>query len=775
MLGSAGHFTGAPRQVTEPAIELVKSSEPYIGLSPIYALSETEARMRRGDIKQTKTVCTYCGVGCSFDIWTKGREILKVQPRFEAPANSISTCVKGKFGWDFVNSEKRLTDPLIREGSGFRVAGWDEALDHIAERLRAIEREHGGDALAFIGSSKCSNEENYLVQKLARAVFKTNNVDNCSRYCQAPATQGLWRTVGYGGDSGAISDIEKADLVFIVGSNTAESHPVLATRVKRSQKLRGATLIVSDIREHEMASRADIFLRPKPGTDMVWLCAVAKYILDQGLEDRKFLKEWVNGLDEFKESLAPFTLEFASETTGIKEEVLIDVARRIAAAEGACGLWAMGVTQHQKGSDTSTAISNLLLVTGNYMREGTGAYPLRGHNNVQGASDFGAITAFFPGYQKVEEKECVERVSSVWGVELSQKPGLNNFEMVDSMHDGDLKALYLVGEDMALVDANANHVQSAFEKLDFMVVQELFFTTTCRYSDVVLPGAASVEKDGTFTNTERRIQRFYQAMEPYANCRPDWWIVQEVARRLGHDWGFSGPSEIMDEVASCTPMFRGVSYERLEGYSSLQWPMQEDGADSPFLYAQKFHTDDGKASLYPLEWAEPGEEPDEEYDLHLNNGRILEHFHIGTMTYQSEGIRSKVPDNFVEVSPELAKERRLDNGDWVRLISRRGRVKVRVLVTDRVEGRQLYMPLNSTESAVNRLTSSEVDPNCDTPAYKELAVRLEKLGESGPSPMPGHNPRYGTPTPQPGVMVDRKWKRSDYVEPPAERPEGAHV
>ncbi len=775
MLGRAGHLSDAPEEVQTAAIELVKSTEAFVGLAPIFALSQLEQTMRRADIKRTKTVCTYCGVGCSFEVWTRGREVLRVQPQSDAPANGISTCLKGKFGWDFLNSEKRLTKPLIREGERFREAEWDEALDHVASKLLEIFNREGGEALGFIGSSKCSNEENYLMQKLARAVFKTNNVDNCSRYCQSPATQGLFRTVGYGGDSGSISDIEKADMVIIIGSNTAESHPVIATRVKRAQKTRGQTVIVSDIREHEMARRADLFIRPRPGTDLAWLCWAARYIIDSDLHDRAFIEKWVNNFEAFRESLEPFTLEFAVEATGLDAELLRSLAQKIARAKSVCVLWAMGVTQHQKGSDTSTAISNLLLVTGNYRRPGTGAYPLRGHNNVQGTSDFGAITTFYPGYQPVADTECHGRMEEAWGTSLSQRPGLNNHEMVDAIHEGKVRSLFIMGEDMALVDANSHYVQNAFEKLEFMVVQELFFTTTASYADVVLPGAASLEKEGTFTNTERRIQRFYKAVEPYADCRPDWWILTEIARRCGYDWNFSEPAKIMEEAAACAPMFSGVSYERLQGFSSLQWPMNADGSDSPLLYTERFHFDDGKARLYPVEWAPPGEEPDSEYDLHLNNGRILEHFHIGTLTYRSEGIASKVPDAFVEVSPELARERDLQSGDWVRVISRRGRVKVRVLVTDRVEGKQLYMPLNSVESAVNFLTSSQVDPTCDTPAYKELAVKLEKLGMRGPSPLPTTNPRHGTPSPTSGVEVEKKWARGDYLTPPIERPQGGHV
>src|SRR6266481_4155790 len=357
------------------------------------------------------------------------------------------------------------------------------------------------------------------MQKLARAVVGTNNIDNCSRYCQAPATMGLFRTVGYGGDSGSIHDIENASLVLIVGSNTAESHPVLATRVKRAHKLHGQKLIVSDLRENEMARRADIFLHPKPATDLVWLSAIIRYLLDNGLAHDDFLRQWVNGLDEYKKTLAPFTMEFASQTCGLPVETLEKVAHMIAEASGGCILWAMGVTQQSQGSDTSTAISNLLLVTGNYMRPGTGAYPLRGHNNVQGASDHGSMPNALPGYQSVDDPEVRRRFEASWKAKLPSTKGLDNHQMVDAIHQGKLKAMYLIGEEMSIVDSNANYVSAAFEKLEFFVVQDIFFSSTCTFADVVLPAAPSLEKEGTFTSTERRVQRLYQVFEPIEGSR----------------------------------------------------------------------------------------------------------------------------------------------------------------------------------------------------------------------------------------------------------------
>jgi formate dehydrogenase major subunit len=764
MLGEAGYMTALPQMARERMIEVVKDLEPELGFSTFLALSEVEASMRGSRIKRTKTVCTYCGVGCSFDIWTRDRHILKVEPA-QGAANGVSTCIKGKFGWDFVNSADRLTTPLIREDGKFRKASWDEALALVARRFAEIKAGTGPDSLAFISSSKCTNEESYLMQKLARAVIGTNNMDNCSRYCQAPATVGLFRTVGYGGDSGSISDIEKADLVIIIGSNTAESHPVLATRVKRSHKMGGQKLIVADLREHEMARRADLFLHPKPGTDLIWLSAVTRYLFDQGLAKTGFIEKWVAGADEYIKSLEPFTLEIASRRCGLAHETLVKVAHMIAEAGSMCILWAMGVTQHIAGSDTSTAISNLLLASGNYMRPGTGAYPLRGHNNVQGASDHGAMPNFFPGYQPVADDGIRGKFERAWNVTLPPKPGLNNHQMIDAIYDGRLKSMYVFGEELSLVDSNANYVAGALAKLDFLVMQDIFFTETCRFADVVLPASPSLEKEGTFTSTERRIQRLYQVFEPLGESLPDWQIIQQIANRLGANWKYKHPSEIYAELAPLTPISAGVTYGRLSGYKSLQWPVAADGHDEPLLYTKQFNMPDGRAKFFPLAWTEPSDQPNAEYDLHLNNGRLLEHFHEGNMTYRSPGIREKVPCTFVEISPDLAAERGIASGSEVELTSRHGNIRVRALVTDRVQGNQLYMPMNSVDEPVNRLTGSCTDKVTSTPAYKEASVRIEVIKAKGISPLPPSNPRFGHPTPQRGVEVERKWKRSDYRPP----------
>ncbi len=765
MRGHAAHFSNVAPATRERLVTWSKSAAPDLG--PLWLTSEIEAAARHGSIRRTKTVCTFCGVGCSFEVWTKGREILKVLPQPESPANGVMSCVKGKFGYDFVNSPQRLTEPLLRDGDRFREAGWDEALAQVAERLREIRAKFGPDAIGVIATCTGTDEEGYLTQKLARSVIGTNNVDNCARYCQAPATTGLFRTVGIGADPGTMADMESADLVMTIGSNAAEAHPVLAGRVKRAQKLRGLKLLVVDPRRHELAERADLFLSPRAGTDLVLLNAVSRYLIDQGWEDRAFIEGRTTGFETFRRSLDRYTLEYAEEVTGVPRSELVRMAEMFHEAKSACILWAMGVTQHQNGSDTSTAICNLLLVTGNFGRPGTGGYPLRGHCNVQGVSDFGCLPAYLPGYQKVDDPEVRARFEAEWGTPVPTRKGLTSTEMIDAILDGRLHALYILGEDKVLADADEAKVARALERLDLLVVQDLFLTRTAEFADVVLPVAASLEKEGTFVSTERRLQRLYRALEPLGHARTDGEIVTEIARRMGADWHYSGPDEVLAEVARVTPTFAGASFERLEGFRSLLWPIRSDGTDTPVLHTERFNFPDGKARFFPVDYAPPADVAPE-FDLTLDNGRLLEHFHWGNMTYEDPGIVHKVPGTFVEVPTALASARGLREGDRVRLVSPTGAAKARVHITDRVQGTTLFLTLHDRgEAAVNRLTSDVRDAPTTTPDYKGTRVRIERIEDEGPleSPVPPENPRGKPRLAQIGVRVDAKWARPEYRPP----------
>ncbi len=763
IVGEASHFS----RISAPTKEkLVQLSQTLIPTEELWAISELEAKARQASITRTKTVCTFCGVGCAFDVWTRGRKILKVMPREESPANGLATCVKGKFGWSFVNSPERLTSPLVRRNGTFVPVGWDEAIEYVAQRLREVKERHGPDSIGVIATCTGTDEEAYLTQKLARQVIGTHNIDNCARYCQAPASMGLIRTVGVGADSGNFEEIAASDLVVLCGTNTAEAHPVLASKIKRAQKTRGQKVIVLDVRRHEMAERADLFVKTAPGADLAIANAVAKYVLDHGWQDRTFIEDRTSNFDAYVQSLEPFTLEFAERVSGVPRATLVRLAEMVHAARTMCILWAMGITQHGAGSDTCTALCNLLLLTGNFGKPATGGYPLRGHCNVQGVSDFGALPTFLPGYQRWDDPEVVRRFERGWNVTLPKKKGLTSTEMTDAALDGRLHAMYIIGEDKLLADANQAKVAEAFRTLDFLVVQELFLTRTAEFADVILPVAASLEKEGTFVSSERRLQRLNVAMPPLAGTKTDFEVVQRIARAMGADWNYAGPREVLEEVAALTPAFAGATWERLEGFRSLFWPVAASGEDTPYLYRDRFAFPDGRAHFFPTAWTEP-ERPDAEYDLSLDNGRMLEHFHWGNLTALSEGIEQKVPEIFLEISPELAAERGIENGDLVRVTSRTGSLRVNALVTKRVEGKTLFLSLHDAERrTVNQLTGDRRDPPTQTPAYKELAVKIEKVatgsGAEPEPPLPRTNPRFATRVPQRGVLVEQKWARPDY-------------
>lgn len=765
MVGRGGYLTGLPGALKAGLVGVTKALEPALGgFRGVLQASELEARARSALVRRTKTVCPFCGVGCSFDAWTRDNRLLKIQPRPEGPANGMATCVKGKFGWDFLRSPDRLTHPLRKEGGRFRQVSWTDALDTVAERLREIVSRYGPDAVGVIANCTGSNEEAYLAQKLARAVLGTHNVDNCARYCQAPATTGLFRTVGIGGDSGSLEDVAQAELVITIGSNTAESHPVLAGKIKRARKLYGHKLVVIDTRRQWLADHADRFVCPRSGTDVFLLNSLARLLWERGWVDRAFLDARVTGVEEFVQSLAPYTLDEAERVTGVHREELEGLAELIHQARSVAICWAMGVTQHQSGSETSTAISNLLLITGNYGRPHTGAYPLRGHANVQGTSDFGCLPSFLPGYERTDDPEVMARYASAWGVSVPTRKGLTSTEMVDAALDGRLKALLIFGEEKLLADAREERTARALSTLELLVVTELFLTRTAQLAHVVLPAAASLEKDGTFVNTERRVQRFYRALDPPGEARDELWILQEMACRLGARWQYRHPAEVMAEVAGLAGFFAGLTYERLEGYRSLQWPVDREGRDSPLLYRERFAFPDGKARLVPAKWI-PALTPREEYDLLLDNGRMLEHFHWGNLTWRSPGLAGKVPEVLVEVPAPLAEERGIADGDWVRVRSELGAVRARAVRSDRVAGRTLYLAIHGQgEASVNRLTTAQEDPVTHTPAYKEVPVALERLSSgSDRPPVPASNPRLHPTVPQVGIRVEERRARPEYA------------
>lgn len=689
-----------------------------------------KAEKGKGRVWQTDSVlttCPYCGVGCSIYLRVRNGRVVAASGA-NGPANRGLLCVKGRFGYEFISSPERLTQPLARKGgkgSELEPVTWDEALSMVAENLLRIKREHGSNALGGLASAKCTNEENYLMQKLVRAVFGTNNVDHCARLCHAPSVAGLAAAFGSGAMTNSIAEIEDADAIFIIGSNTAEAHPVIGTYVVRARK-KGAKLIVADPRAVGLAEKADVYLQHLPGTDVALLNGIMHVILKEDLWDKEFVDSRTEGFAALAETLQKYTPEYVQQITGVPAADIAEAARIYAKAKRASILYAMGITQHTTGTDNVMSIANLAMLTGNVGRPSTGVNPLRGQNNVQGACDLGALPNVFPGYQAVSNAEFRRKFETAWGVSLPPEPGLTVVEMMNQAADGKIRGLYIMGENPMLSDPDISHVEEALRSLDFLVVQDIFLTETASLADVVLPGACFAEKDGTFTSTERRVQRVRKAVEPPGEAWPDWLILCEVARRMGYDMKYSSPAEVMEEIASLTPSYGGIHYDRLEG-DGLQWPCPtRDHPGTPYLHKDGFVRGLGKFN--PVEYKPPAELPDDDYPLVLTTGRMLYHFHTGTMTRKCKGISEIRPEGYVEIHPDTAASLAIADGDWVWVSSRRGRVKVKARVTAAIGRKVVFMPFHFRESPANVLTSTALDPASKIPELKVSAVKVERAG-----------------------------------------------
>ncbi|WP_137284679.1 formate dehydrogenase subunit alpha [Halorussus salinisoli] len=686
-----------------------------------------------------ETTCGFCAVGCRFEMWGKDGDSLGVVPvddPEDAPANNFSTCVKGKFGHEFANSDERLTQPLVRNDAGeLEPASWDEALDHVAENLRDIQDEHGVDAVSCLASSKGSNEEAYLVQKFARQVLGTKNIDNCARLCHSSTVAALQQTVGYGAMTNRINeDIGEADAYLISGSNTTESHPVLATRIKQNVR-DGADLVVFDPRKVGIAEHADQYTRTEPGYDVAWINGMIRYIIENDLHDEAFIERNTKNFEAVKEKVQAFTPEKVEELAGVPPAELKSAAETLAEAESVVFGWAMGMTQSSHGTQNLIAMADLALTLGQVGKPGAGLSPFRGQNNVQGGGgDMGTLPGSLPGYQDPSDEDVQEKFADAWGEHPPEEPGLKVPEMLSEVHEGNLHGMYVVGENPALSEPDIQHAGEALEKLDFLVVQDIFMTETAEHADVILPAATSPEKHGTFTNTERRIQRVRPTAEPPEKARQDWEITQELASRLGYDWGYDHPREVMDEISDLTPIYGGVSYDRLEEGEEhgIQWPVwDEDHPGTPYLYDYdegNFNFEDGKARFVPADGGHPGEVPDEDFPLTLTSGRVLYHWHTGQITRRVEGLMGHVGESFVEVHPETADQLGVSNGEYVRVESRRGDIVVKAQVTDRVGEGTLFIPMHFAAGAVNKLTQETFDPQAGIPEYKVSSVRVEALG-----------------------------------------------
>jgi len=668
------------------------------------------------------TLCPFCGVGCVMEIGVQDGHIVRIRGKRGETPNNGQLCVKGRFGLDFVESPERLKTPLIRKDGELVPASWDEALALIVDKFSRCK----GDRFALLSSAKCTNEENYLAQKLSRLVMETNNVDHCARLCHASTVTALAKAFGSGAMTNSIEELKDSGCIFITGSNTTEQHPVIALKIKEAKK-RGAKIIVANPRWIELCKFADIWLRQQPGTDVPLSLGMCKVIFEENLLDEGFIEERCEGFGEFKDSLANISLKEVAKITGVEESLIRDAARVYAKSGPSSIVYSMGITQHSHGTDNILALANLAMMTGNLGKPSAGINPLRGQNNVQGACDMGALPNVFPGYQAVTNEDLRKKFEEKWGKELPKEPGLTLMEIFNAVHDGEIDAMYIIGENPRISDPDATHVTEALRKLDFLVVQEIFLSETASLADVVLPATSFAEKDGTFTNTERRVQRVRKVLEPVGEAQPDWMIISEIARRMGYEEQFSyrDPSEIMDEIAALTPSYGGINYERIENVG-LQWPCPSpDHPGTTYLHKNGFTR--GKGLFSVLIYRPSMELPDEEYPFILTTGRILCHFHTGTMTRKVPGLNYLRNEELVEINPEDGLALGIEDGDLVEVSSRRGTVRAKAKITEKSSQGVTFMTFHFAETPTNVLTNPALDPVAKIPEFKVCAVKLSKV------------------------------------------------
>jgi len=670
--------------------------------------------------KEVATTCTYCGVGCGLYLGVRDGKVMSVRGKRDGAVNNGLLCVKGRFGFDFINHKDRLKTPLIKKNGKFVEAGWDEALDLVAAKLGKYKPEE----VAVVSSAKCTNEDNYVAQKFARAVLKTNNVDHCARLCHAPSVAGLVQSFGSGAMTNSFSEFRDSGCIFAIGTNTTEAHPIIALELKRAVD-NGAKLIVANPREIDLVRWSHLWLQHNPGSDVALLMGMMRVIVDEGLLDQEFIEKRCENFDTFKKSLKNFDLNSVERITGVPKEKIAEAARIYATQRPSAILYSMGITQHSHGTDNVIATANLSMLTGNIGRPSSGVNPLRGQNNVQGACDMGALPNVYPGYQAVTDAKVKDKFEAAWGGSLSPSVGMPITEIVEAAYKGKIKAIYLIGENPLLSEPDITHAEEALDKLDFLVAQDIFLTETAKLADVVLPGVSFAEKDGTFTNTERRVQRVRKAVGPIGESRTDWDIVCQVGKKMGaKGFDFKNASQIMDEIAAVTPSYGGMNYRRLEK-SGLQWPCPTlEHPGTPILHTQQFTR--GKGQFIPLEYKPPMELPDKKYPLVLTTGRSLYHFHTGTMTRKVEGLNVLRKEGEVEMNPADAAKLGIADGDRVKVASRRGEVVAKANVTETSPQGVVFMTFHFAESPANRLTNPALDPVAKIPEYKVCAVKVEK-------------------------------------------------
>ena len=697
--------------------------------------------------RQVHSVCPFCGVGCQLTYNVKDNKILTVDGR-DGPANHSRLCVKGRYGFDYAHHPQRLTKPLIRKAGlpksaeftmdpadplqYFREATWEEALDLVAGKLRGIRDTHGPNTLAGFGSAKGTNEEAYLFQKLVRTGFGTNNVDHCTRLCHASSVAALMEGVGSAAVSNQVSDVAHAAVVMVIGANPTVNHPVAATWIKNAVK-NGTRLIVADPRRGELARHADYCLQFKADTDVALLNAMMHTIVHEGLVHADFIASRTIGFDELKKNVEGYSPEAMGPVCGIPAQTIREVARLFATSKGSMILWGMGISQHIHGTDNARCLIALCMMTGQIGRPGTGLHPLRGQNNVQGASDSGLIPMVFPDYQRVDNPQALARFEKLWGAKLDPKPGLTVVEIVNDILAGGIRGMYIMGENPAMSDPDANHAREAFATLDWLVVQEIFLTETCYHADVILPATAWPEKDGTVTNTDRMVQLGRKAIDAPGDAKPDLWIIQEIARRMGLDWNYAGPREVFNEMRKAMNSIAGITWERLEAESSVTYPCENEGdPGQSVVFVDKFPTPTGRARLVPVDIIPAAEQPDKEFPFVLITGRQLEHWHTGAMTRRASVLDAIEPDPVASVHPLDLDAIGARSGEVITVASRRGIVSLYARADDGTPRGAVFIPFCYYEAAANLLTNPALDPVGKIPEFKYCAVKVMKGGELTP-------------------------------------------
>ncbi len=704
-----------------------------VSTCPTSALDEEAFRAKQTVEKTVTTTCAYCGVGCSLDVNVRGDQVVSIDPTLDGPSNLGHTCVKGRFAHQYARAKDRLTSPMLRREDGtWREATWDEAMGFVASRIDEIKKKHGKDAIAFISSSRCTNEENYILQKVARAALGTNNIDNCSRVCHSPTSFGLIQSLGESGGTNSFADIDVTSCLFVTGANPTEAHPVVGARMKEAH-LRGAKLIVADPRRIELASMADIFLQLRPGTNVALYNGLAHVIVRDGLFDRAFVASRVDGFEAYAAHLQAYDPKSVERITGVPAKLIEEAAHLYATSSPAAIFYGLGVTEQAQGVSGVRCLANLAALTGNFGKPGAGSNPLRGQNNVQGSSDVGALPTSLTMYRKMSDDVVRHAFEQKWGRPIEPERGLMIPEMFDRAIAGELRAMYVFGEDIAQTDPNVHHVEKALSSLELLVVHDIFENATARFAHVMLPGSSFLEKTGTFTNAERRVQLVREAVPPPGNARKDLEILFDLSDRLGYPMSHRDASDVMDEIAALTPEWAGISYDRLAS-GGLQWPVpSKDHPGTPILYTEAFATPTGKAALFAGDWEPPGESASERFPFILVTGRQLAHYNSGTQTRRTHNVDLQ-PTDLVEIHPTDAARLGIAHEDRVVVESARGSIETWACVTTRVAEGNVFLAFHFPEVKTNLLTSGNSDPNTKCPEYKVTAVDVRKLPGVHPKP-----------------------------------------